>query len=200
MSVDAEPAMQPTAAQDSPVPALSVQGLGLRTNRGWAYRGLDLEIHPGEVMLLTGAAGSGRTSALLALADRFVITEGTRQAGSRVALGLVPGVNEPEPALTVSEHVGERLRLLGHSRFWHRRPKDEPNTLVRDLSPLERHRLMLRLALLEEPDVLLVDDIDVGLTPDETSALLDELAATGCAVVAVCRAGDGKHCAVEVTR
>ncbi|MFD0596415.1 hypothetical protein ACFQZ4_32680 [Catellatospora coxensis] len=48
---------------------------------------------------------------------------------------------------------------------------------------------MIKLALLEDPDVLLIDDIDVGLTPAETQTLLSELDATGRAVVAVCRDG-----------
>lgn len=182
------PAVVPVPVeQDTAPPVLAVHGLGLRTSRGWRYRGLDLEIRTGQLIGLTGASGSGRTSALLALADRFVTSEGTRQATGRAVLALVPGVNEPEPALTVAEHVGERMRLLGLARPWHRTPRGESGTLVRELSPLERHRLMLRLALIEQPDLLLVDDIDVGLTPAETRLLCADFAATGCAVVAVCR-------------
>ncbi|GIF97948.1 ATP-binding cassette domain-containing protein [Catellatospora citrea] len=168
---------------------LRAEGLGLRTRRGWVFRDLDLVVHPGELVTLTGPAGGGRTSALLALGGRFRTTHGTLTRG-RTAFGLVPGVNEPEPALTVAEHVGERLRLLGLARPWHRRHPlvaGESDDLVRDLSPLDRHRLMIKLALLEDPDVLLIDDIDVGLTPAETRTLLSDLDATGRAVVAVCR-------------
>ncbi|MEU8002831.1 ATP-binding cassette domain-containing protein [Catellatospora sp. NPDC049111] len=170
---------------------LRAEGLGMRTRRGWVFRDLDLEVHAGELVTLTGPAGGGRTSALLALGGRFRTTHGVLTPG-RTAFGLVPGVNEPEPALTVAEHVGERLRLLGKVRPWHRRSRHallaaEPGDLVRDLSPLDRHRLMIKLALLEDPDVLLIDDIDVGLTPSETQTLLSELDATGRAAVAVCR-------------
>lgn len=170
---------------------LRAEGLGLHTRRGWVFRDLDLVVHPGELVTLTGLAGGGRTSALLSLGGRFRTTHGALTRG-RTAFGLVPGVNEPEPALTVAEHVGERLRLLGRARLWHRRGRHpllaaESDGLVRDLSPLDRHRLMIKLALLEDPDVLLVDDIDVGLTPVETQTLLSELDATGRGVVAVCR-------------
>ncbi|GAA1385493.1 ATP-binding cassette domain-containing protein [Catellatospora chokoriensis] len=170
---------------------LRAEGLGLRTRRGWVFRDLDLVVHAGELVTLTGPAGGGRTSALLALGGRFRTSHGTLTRG-RTAFGLVPGVNEPEPALTVAEHVGERLRLLGLARPWHRRGRHallagESDDLVRELSPLDRHRLMIKLALLEDPDVLLIDDIDVGLTPAETRTLLSDLDATGRAVVAVCR-------------
>ncbi|MEV0456489.1 ATP-binding cassette domain-containing protein [Catellatospora methionotrophica] len=170
---------------------LRAEGLGLRTRRGWVFRDLDLAVQPGELVTLTGPAGGGRTSALLALGGRFRTTHGSLTSG-RTAFGLVPGVNEPEPPLTVAEHVGERLRLLGLTRPWHRSHPlvvGESGDLVRDLAPLDRHRLMIKLALLEDPDVLLVDDIDVGLTPAETQTLLSDFAATGRAVVAVRRGG-----------
>ncbi|MDI1464982.1 ABC transporter ATP-binding protein [Catellatospora sp. KI3] len=198
---------------------LRARGLGLRTRRGWVFRELELAVRPGELIALTGPAGGGRTSALLALGDRFRTGAGSREASGRTAFALVPGVNDPDPALTVAEHLTERRRLLGlrpahrprratrplitrlARQPGERGPKIRPiarqlesdtggdgdGRLVRELAPVERHRLMLALALLEEPDVLLVDDIDVGLTPAESAELLADFAATGRAVVAVAR-------------
>ncbi len=182
---------------------LEAEGLGLRTRRGWVFRDLDLSVRAGEIVALTGPAGGGRTSALLALGGRFRFTHGRVGGPGRTAFGLVPGVNEPEPGLTVAGHLGERLRLLGRTRPWHRLrrlttgplladlpPGIAPGTLARDLAPLDRHRLMIRLALLEDPDVLLLDDLDVSLTPTETQTLLSELDATGRAAVFTCRTPD----------
>ncbi|GHJ49603.1 hypothetical protein Cs7R123_69450 [Catellatospora sp. TT07R-123] len=241
MATEAE---TPLDEPDEDRTVLRARGLGLRTRRGWVFRDLDLAVRPGELIALTGPAGGGRTSALLALGDRFQTGAGSREASGRTAFALVPGVNDPDPALTAAEHVAERRRLLGHPRRGIHRPRllrrprnprapHNPSRvagqsgesaakirpiarqlggstggpgpvgavgwdgaverwagdgrLVRELAPVERHRLMLALALLEEPDVLLVDDIDVGLTPAESAELLGELAATGCAVVAVAR-------------
>ncbi|MBV1851546.1 ATP-binding cassette domain-containing protein [Catellatospora tritici] len=215
-------AATPLDQPDEDRPLLRARGLGLRTRRGWVFRELDLAVRPGELVALTGPAGGGRTSALLALGDRFQTGTGSREAFGRTAFALVPGVNDPDPALTVAEHLTERRRLLGHRRprgvhrptptQVARQPGErvakirpiarqlgpatagraegawaEDGRLVRDLAPVERHRLMLALALLEEPDVLLVDDIDVGLTPAESAELLSDFAATGRAVVAVAR-------------
>ena len=165
---------------------VSARGLGLRTRRGWVFRDVDLDVAPGELRALTGPAGSGRTSLLLALAGRFKITDGTLERHGRAALAYVPGVTDPDPNLTVAEHVLERSLLLGSKRV----PVDHPDRLGRDLTPLGKHRLGLTLARLEDPDLIAVDDADTGLSTDERAELwtqLQALADDGYAVIATCR-------------
>ncbi|MDG4759532.1 ATP-binding cassette domain-containing protein [Micromonospora sp. WMMD710] len=92
---------------------VEARGLGLRTSRGWVFRGVDLAVNAGELHTIVGVPGSGRTSLLLALADRFPTSEGRVERHAVAALGQVAGVHEPDPELTVAEHVAERLLLLG---------------------------------------------------------------------------------------
>ena len=92
---------------------VEASGLGLRTRRGWVFRDVDLTVEAGELHAVTGPPGSGRTSLLLALAGRFPPTEGRLRRRGPAALGQVAGVHEPDPALTVAEHIQERLLLLG---------------------------------------------------------------------------------------
>jgi ABC-2 type transport system ATP-binding protein len=180
---------------------VTADGLGLRTRRGWVFQDVTLAVPAGELVALTGPAGSGRTSLLLALAGYFRVNAGTHRLTGTAGVGLVPGLNEPEPGLTAAEHVQERLLLLG------RRPRGrgvpanrvselladlpvEEGTLGRDLTPYQRHRLMLRLAEIGEPDLYAVDDVDTGLSTEERAWLwqaLTELAEQGHAVVVTCR-------------
>jgi ABC-2 type transport system ATP-binding protein len=196
-----------TAEEEPAGPArvLAARGLGLRTRRGWVFRDLDLDVHAGDLIVLTGAAGSGRTSALLALAGRFAITDGTVERAGGAALGLVPRVHEPEPMLTVGEHIAERLRLHRPLRWPTARRREQrrrarelavtglpmaSNTLARDLDPLHRHLLMLRLALLADPAIVAVDDVESGLSAAESTTLwaeLRRLADCGVAVLATAR-------------
>nr|WP_244295649.1 ATP-binding cassette domain-containing protein [Micromonospora orduensis] len=92
---------------------VEARGLGLRTSRGWVFRGVDLAVNAGELHAIVGAPGSGRTSLLLALANRFPTSEGQLELRAAAALGQVAGVHEPDPELTVAEHISERLSLLG---------------------------------------------------------------------------------------
>ncbi len=181
---------------------VSARGLGVRTGRGWVFRDVDLDVAPGELVALTGDAGSGRTSLLLALGGYFKTTHGTLTRSGRAALAYVPRVTDPEPNLTVAEHLEERLILSGGS--WWRRPKrrrataidrlqvyfESPSTLGRDLTALERHLLGLAQARVDDPDLILVDDTDPGLSTVEHKRLWAELRAltgNGTAVVAACR-------------
>ncbi|MFG3555654.1 ATP-binding cassette domain-containing protein [Micromonospora sp. NPDC047557] len=95
------------------VVVVEARGLGLRTSRGWVFRGVDLAVKAGELHAIVGAPGSGRTSLLLALANRFPTSEGQLELRAAAALGQVAGVHEPDPELTVAEHISERLSLLG---------------------------------------------------------------------------------------
>lgn len=177
---------------------LVAEGAGVRARRGWVFRGVDLAVDAGETLTITGAPGSGRTTLLLALAGYFRLTEGAVHRTGRAALGFVAGVNEPEPGLTVAEHVEERLVLLGRASWSlskRRRQALElldgvllnPKTLGRDLDRLGAHRLCLALARVNEPDVVLVDDVDSGLSEVERQALAETLRDTGKAVIVTAR-------------
>jgi ABC-type multidrug transport system ATPase subunit len=169
-------------------------GVGVRHRGQWIFQDLDLTVQSGQLVALTGPPGSGRTTALLALTGHFRHTHGTVSV-SHAALGFVRGVHEPEPMLTAGEHLDERLRLLGRrslpapkshrrcglrGRAAHRRVIEEavqrlpfdPGTLARDLSPFEKHLLMVEVAALSRPGLIAVDDIDLHLTEAEQCALI----------------------------
>ncbi|WP_182906222.1 ATP-binding cassette domain-containing protein [Microbispora sp. H13382] len=188
--------------------------LGVRGGHGWVYRHISLHAAPGTLTVVTGEAGSGRTSLLLTLAGRMKPTEGTLTVGGLVAprrigqvatLGLFPQVNPFDDALSVREHLRERLRP--HGFLWRRRHPDaarsalahaglDPGalphgdrTLARELTRDQAVRLGVALALLDQPGLLLVDDAGTGIPAGRRHALWDTLrglADEGLTVVAAC--------------
>ncbi|MET8833663.1 ATP-binding cassette domain-containing protein [Micromonospora sp. NPDC004540] len=184
---------------------VEASGLGLRTRRGWVYRDVDLTAEAGELHAVTGPPGSGRTSLLLALAGRFPHTHGDLRRRGPAALGQVAGVHEPDPTLTVAEHIQERLLLLGpvprrrrqlvpvaavRARRAYRRdafaaaiagagftdaPLD-PDRYGRDLTPVERQVLGLVLASLSGPNLIVADDVDAGADAPERAWIWAALA------------------------
>lgn len=103
--------------------AVVAEGLGLKGPRGWVFRDVGVDLPPGGILAIEGPSGSGRTCLLLALTGRMRPTAGFAEIGGlrvpramaavrRVAaLGPVAGVSELDPALTVAEHLGERVLL-----------------------------------------------------------------------------------------
>ncbi|MCQ9184873.1 ATP-binding cassette domain-containing protein [Streptomyces sp. IBSBF 2953] len=187
---------------------VTADGLGLRGPRGWAFRDVGVDAEPGSLIAIEGPSGSGRTSLLLALTGRMKATEGTatvsgahlpkQSAAVRriAALAHVPGVTDLEPALTVGEHLRERVllqRRFGDSLRDLLRPRADraaeaerridaalaaagldrealpkgSRTAVRDLERIEALRLSVALALVARPRLLGVDDVDLKLSRAE---------------------------------
>ncbi|MBX6382721.1 MAG: ATP-binding cassette domain-containing protein [Microbispora sp.] len=202
-AVDVTPSAGPHAGPSGPVfdgVEVVARELGVRGGHGWVYRRLSLHAAPGTLTVVTGEAGSGRTSLLLTLAGRMRHTEGTLTVGGLstrrrirqvAALGLFPEVNPFDDALTIREHLQERLRP--HGFLWRRRHPDaarsalahaglDPDalprgdqTLTRELTRDQAVRLGVALALLDRPGLLLVDDADAGIPAGRRRELWDTL-------------------------
>jgi ABC-2 type transport system ATP-binding protein len=170
---------------------LVATGAGVRHHRRWLVQGLDLRVEPGETVAVTGPPGSGRTSALLALARRLRLSEGKIQFFGTATLGHVPGLEEPEPVFTVAEHVRERLALLGRKRDTEVPLHGlDPELPGRDLTPYQKQVLGLILAGLSDPAVIALDGVDAGLDQAEQAALwalLGVYAADGVAILVTAR-------------
>jgi ABC-2 type transport system ATP-binding protein len=180
---------------------ISAKGAGVRLRRRWLFQDLDVTVEPGEVVAVVGPPGSGRTTALLALASRFRLSAGSVTVSGTASLGHVPDVEAPEPVFTVVEHVRERLALLG-------RPRAEaagvalhdldPAKQGRDLTPYEKQLLGLILAGLSGPPVIALDGLDDGLDSREQEALWEQvfqIAGGGTAVLVTAREVDPERVA-----
>ena len=186
------------------MPVLTVTGAGVRHRGRWLFRDLDATAERGELVAVVGVPGSGRTTVVLALAQRFRLSAGQVELSGPAALGHVPDVEQPEPVFSVAEHVRERLALLG-------RPAGEasgaelygldPALKGWQLTPFQKQLLGLALARLAEPALIALDGLDDGLDSVEQAELwrvLGELAAAGVTVVMTAREVDPERVATVI--
>ncbi|MGW4959130.1 ABC transporter ATP-binding protein [Nonomuraea sp. NPDC004186] len=159
------------------------------------YPEVSLKVGAGTLTVVAGSAGSGRTSLLLTLAGRMEPTKGALNvaghAGRRairkaVALALIDGVTDLDRSLTVGEHLRERRRRPYQEILERVGLAGQERTLVRELDREQRVRLGLALALLDEPEVIVADNVDAGLPADRQQALWNLLRSLGRTVVASC--------------
>ncbi|WGW13291.1 ATP-binding cassette domain-containing protein [Saxibacter everestensis] len=217
----AEDATELATAEPEPAVAVAVTDLGLAVRGRTIYQDVSFTAAAGSLVIVNGPSGSGRTTLLLALAGRMKPTTGhlevlghelPRESSTvqrSVALAEMHGVNPLEPALSIHDHVRERISglspwykpMIPARRYQAARTlledlagsvgisASDEATLVRDLHPLERSTVGIGLALLAEPRILVVDNVDSILDAGQRTALwelLRQICADGSTVVASC--------------
>lgn len=175
------------------------EDLGLRTRRGWVYRDVTCRVGPGQVAAVVGPSGSGRTSLLLALGGRMAFTSGAlavcgerlpggaRVSRARAAVARAGDVVDLDPDLRVRDHVAERRDHDLRRACERLRLAVDPKAFAGDLGALDATLLSVALALLDGPDLVLLDDVDHDLPGADQAVVWDRLrlvADTGTAVVA----------------
>ena len=182
-------------------PALELEGVFKRYGRRTVLAGVSLAVHPGELVAVLGPNGAGKTTAVEILEGYRAADGGTvrilgedpRRGGTglkaRIGLMLQGGGLDPRSTprdvlrLYARFHDGARdpaelLATMGLSAA--------AGTRVRRLSGGERQRLSMALALVGDPEVLILDEPTAGMDPEArrtTRALVAGLRDQGRAVL-----------------
>jgi ABC-2 type transport system ATP-binding protein len=157
--------------------AVNLDGVVKRFGTVTAVDGIDLHIRPGEVVALLGPNGAGKTTTVDMLLGLSQPTEGTVQVYGRapqdaVALGLVSAVMQSGGLLkdyTVEETVRLTAVLFGKPRsavagVLERAGIDDiADRLVGKCSGGQQQRLRFAMALLPDPELLILDEPTTGM-------------------------------------
>ena len=165
-------------------PVLDISGLGVTYDKAPALRGVSIALDAREIVALIGANGAGKTTTLSILLGLLLPSEGSvRVLGEdmlRHRHRALPRLNFSSPyadlphRLTVRQNLSVYARLYGLPR---RRERIE--ALANDLqitafldrpagklSSGQKTRVALAKALLNEPELLLLDEPTASLDPD----------------------------------
>ncbi|EJZ18971.1 ABC transporter ATP-binding protein (plasmid) [Rhizobium sp. Pop5] len=186
---------------------LSIENLDVRHGLLQAVRGVSFDIAKGEVLALVGANGAGKTTLLRSIAGAHLPSSGhvrlndedlaTVPSHKRIAKGiaLVPEGRRLFSQMTVEENL-----LLGKScgrkgewsidRVLDAFPNLKPRRHAKTghLSGGEQQATAIGRALMSNPDILLLDEVSLGLSPlvvDRVYAQLQALLTSGTTIVLV---------------
>jgi lipooligosaccharide transport system ATP-binding protein len=177
------------------VPLVIAESLTKRFDDLTAVDSVDFEIHPGESFGFLGPNGAGKTSTMRMIATVSPVTSGTlsvfgldpaadgRQIRGR--LGVVPQEDNLDLELTVAENlyiygryhdmarpkIKDKIEeLLDFAELTARR-----DSQVEALSGGMKRRLTIARALINEPDLVILDEPTTGLDPQARHLLWDRL-------------------------
>jgi len=182
---------------------LVVSGLRKRFGGVVALDGVDLRVRPGQLVGFLGPNGSGKTTTMRAVMRLVAVDGGTIRWGGRPVdeqqrrrIGYMPQERGLYMRMGAREHIAYVGRLAGLSApaaaasagDWLERLglADRRDDLVESLSSGNRQRVQLAVALVADPDLLVLDEPFGGLDPVAARTLagiLTARAAAGAAVV-----------------
>lgn len=190
------------------MPLLSTHGLTAQYGQFKALFGIDLHVDPGECVAIIGANGAGKTTLMRSITGVLrnapeMIRLGGTPIGAMPAdqilqrgIAMVPEGRKLFPSLSVEENllIGGQVRK-GSGRW----SLDEIYTLfpiLKDrrhspgtaLSGGQQQMVAIGRALMSNPELLLCDEISLGLAPvviRDIYAALPAIRSTGAAVIVV---------------
>lgn len=152
----------------------------------------------GKSALLLALSGYMKfTNGTLTIADATLPND-FKESRKYVGLGLFNGINEFYKTQTIEEALMSELKLASASPLFREQYKNNVKnrealqqyaynllaywkvlspreTAIGDLTPCERMRLGIALALLKKPWILFVDDVETELTSEQSECLLADI-------------------------
>lgn len=181
---------------DAPTAAVSITGLNVKRGKSLVLEGLDLQVPRGEVVGLLGPSGCGKSTLMRSIVGTQVVAGGDVRvlgdtAGSaalRHRVGYMTQNASIYDDLPVSANLAYFAKIVGADQAHVQRVVERTDlgsvarSMAADLSGGQRSRVSLAIALLGQPELLVLDEPTVGLDPVlrvELWAMFAELAAEG---------------------
>ncbi len=173
---------------------ITVENLSVRYGANTVLRHVDMTIEAGEIVTIVGPNGSGKTSLLRAIIGATKPSVGQVSLKPGLKIGYVPQKLHIDPTLPISVERFMRLtdRVSRQQCVEALETAGVPDLLKRQMSQLsggQFQRVLLARALINRPDILLLDEATQGLDQPGSAAFYHQIEEvrreTGCAIVMI---------------
>jgi ABC-2 type transport system ATP-binding protein len=173
-----------------------VRALSVALGGALVLRDVDLDAPAGSVTAIVGGDGAGKSTLLRCLVGELTPSAGEVRRPDRALIGYMPATSGSWKQLTVDENLAFVGRAFGMSAEYVRQRRAAlvrraglsaaTDRLAGDLSGGMRQKLGFVMAMLHEPELLVLDEPSTGVDPVsrvELWRLISEAAVGGAAVV-----------------
>ena len=193
------------------VPAIQVSAIDFAYGHVQVLFDVGFEVRRGEVLALLGTNGAGKSTILRLIAGLGTPSRGVvRLHGTPITfvapqqrvkhgIRLLPGGKGVFPYMTIRENLemgayiyrcdpADRDRRIARVLDMFEVLVDRQNQLAVELSGGQQQLLALAITLLHDPDVLLIDELSLGLSPivvEQLLAVVEQLKRDGLTIVIV---------------
>ncbi|MBQ7495422.1 MAG: ATP-binding cassette domain-containing protein [Bacteroidaceae bacterium] len=192
---------------------INYQRVDIQRGDNLVLRDVDLQVHPGEFVYITGIVGSGKSSLLKTIYGELDITSGTAEVLGRdmtrirrrqlPALRKQLGIVFQDFQLLMDRNVRRNLDFVLRATGWKKKAErearilevmqrvgleDKLDKMPYELSGGEQQRVCIARAILNTPRLILADEATGNQDAEsgnQTVTILHELAQAGTAVIMV---------------
>ncbi len=185
-----------TTPMSTPESLVHARGLTKRYANGFtAVDGVDFDVRPGKAFGFLGPNGAGKTSTMRMIACSSPVTDGelsvigmdprTQARQIKSKLGVVPQIDNLDTELTVRENLEMYARYFDIPKETFRKRAQELLEFVQleeraadQVEPLSggmKRRLTIARALINEPELVILDEPTTGLDPQARHLLWERL-------------------------
>ena len=188
--------MQSPQAGTARQPLLSVRGIKTYYGNIIALKGVDMDVHEGEIVTLIGANGAGKSTLMMTIFGNPRAREGTITYAGRditrvptheiahLSIAQSPEGRRIFPRMTVFENLQMGASMNGMAHFSQDlervctlfpRLKERLQQRGGTLSGGEQQMLAIARALMSRPKLLLLDEPSLGLAPQIVKQIFDAI-------------------------
>lgn len=163
-------------------PLIEVQGLGVSYAGLPALEGVDLRVMPAEIVTLMGPNGGGKSTLMRVLIGALQPARGLVRRAAGLRLGYVPQrlALDPNLPMTLARFLALPRRVprgRAETALAQAGLEGQGGAQIASLSGGQLQRALLARALLNRPQLLILDEAAAGLDPEGTAAFHAHLAA-----------------------
>lgn len=173
---------------------IKISNLEVKYGSKFVLKNMNLSLKAGEIVTIVGPNGSGKTTLFKAIIGTVPVSKGTIEIKPNLRIGYVPQQLKIDQTLPITV---ERFLKLSNINFEKSQDKTELilgskdllDVQINSLSGGEMQRVLLARALINDPQVLLLDEATRGLDQPGVAAFYRKIEnirkSTNCAILMI---------------